>query len=225
MTNEIINCEYCIVLGNENKCKALQIETHTCLGITAKNKCPIYKLKQQLKRKEQELEQYKKSKQASYETMQIEWNEAKNEVKQLKKSVRSNKDKRKKAIEKYLKLKEFTNKEFQELKAENEELKDKLLKWLGKEGLRQSEKEFYEEQLDQLKAELEKYKQLANSFEADFYNALSDKESNYVKKLKQALQQIREVVELAMEEVLTIGQRNATAKILEILQKCEVIKE
>ena len=38
----------------------------------------------QLKRKEQELEQYKKSKQSSYETMQREWNEAKNEVKQLK---------------------------------------------------------------------------------------------------------------------------------------------
>lgn len=39
----------------------------------------------QLKRKEQELEQYKKSKQASYETMQTEWNEAINEVSQLKK--------------------------------------------------------------------------------------------------------------------------------------------
>lgn len=55
MTNEKeMNCEYCIVLGNENKCKALQVETHTCLGITAKNKCPIYKLKQQLQSKEQE---------------------------------------------------------------------------------------------------------------------------------------------------------------------------
>ena len=52
----MIDCEYCIVLGNENKCKALQIETHTCLEITAKNKCPIYKLKQQLNRKEQECE-------------------------------------------------------------------------------------------------------------------------------------------------------------------------
>lgn len=43
-----------------------------------------------------------------------------NEV--LKKSVRSNKDKRKRAIEKYLKLKEFTNKEFNKLKAENEKM-------------------------------------------------------------------------------------------------------
>lgn len=52
-------------------------------------------------------------------------------------------------------------------------------------------------------------------------------ESDYVQleKYKQALQEIREVVELAMEEVLTIGQRNATAKILEILQKCEVLKD
>ncbi len=36
---------------------------------------------------------------------------------------------------------------------ECEDLKEKLIKWLGKEGLRQSEKEFYEQQLDQLKAE------------------------------------------------------------------------
>lgn len=43
-----------------------------------------YELRQTLKRKEQEFEQYKKSKQASYETMQKEWNEAKNEVKELK---------------------------------------------------------------------------------------------------------------------------------------------
>ena len=62
MTKEsiMIDCEYCIVLGNENKCKALQIETHTCLGITAKNKCPIYKIKQQLKAKEKECEELKK---------------------------------------------------------------------------------------------------------------------------------------------------------------------
>ena len=58
MTKEpiIVDCEYCTVRGNENKCKALQIETHTCLGITAKNKCPIYKLKQQFKRLENEYE-------------------------------------------------------------------------------------------------------------------------------------------------------------------------
>ena len=37
---------------------------------------------------------------------------------------------------------------------ECERLKGKLIKWLGKEGITQSEKEFYEEQLDQLKANL-----------------------------------------------------------------------
>ncbi len=42
----------------------------------------------------------------------------------------------------------------QQLKAKEQEcegLKEKVIKWLGKEGLRQSEKEFYEQQLDQLK--------------------------------------------------------------------------
>lgn len=46
------------------------------------------------------------------------------ECEELKKSVRSNKDKRKKATERYLRLKEFTNKEFQELKEENKKLKE-----------------------------------------------------------------------------------------------------
>lgn len=79
----------------------------------------VSEIEQKLKRKEQEFEQYKKSKQASYETMQIEWNEAKNEVK--------------------------------------------------------------------------KYKKLAEDFENDFYNSLSDKESNLLKKYKQALEEIREI--------------------------------
>ena len=43
--------------------------------------------------------------------------------------------------------------ELDQLKTENEELKTKLINWLGKEGLRQSEKEFYEQQLDQLKTD------------------------------------------------------------------------
>jgi len=38
------------------------------------------------------LKRYKDSKQASYETMQIEWNEAKNEVKQLKEELENFKD-------------------------------------------------------------------------------------------------------------------------------------
>ena len=44
---------------------------------------------------------------------------------------------------------------------ECEELKEKLIKWLGKEGLRQSEKEFYEQQLDQLKQTLEEIREIA----------------------------------------------------------------
>ena len=49
----------------------------------------------------------------------------------------------------------------QKLKAKEQEcemLKEKLIKWLGKEGLRQSDKEFYEQQLDQFKAENDKLK-------------------------------------------------------------------
>lgn len=38
----------------------------------------------QLKAENEKLKQYKTSKQASYETMQVQWNEAKNEVKELK---------------------------------------------------------------------------------------------------------------------------------------------
>jgi chromosome segregation ATPase len=59
----------------------------------------------------------------------------------------------------------------EELKAkeqECEELKEKLIKWLGKEGITQSEKEFYEEQLDQLKAENETLKQYKSSKQASY---------------------------------------------------------
>lgn len=54
-----IQCEYCTVRSNENKCKALEIEFHNCLNILEKKKCPIYKLKQQLQTKERELEPFK----------------------------------------------------------------------------------------------------------------------------------------------------------------------
>ena len=82
------------------------------------------------------------------------------------------------------------------------------------------------QQIDQLE---EKNEQLKTCYknnlevlrhEEKVNNNLTDR----VMKAEQALQEIRQVVEFAMEEVLTIGQRNATAKILEILQKCEVIK-
>lgn len=54
-----IQCEYCTVRSNENKCKALEIEFHNCLNILEQKKCPIYKLKQQLQAKERELEPFK----------------------------------------------------------------------------------------------------------------------------------------------------------------------
>lgn len=59
MTNKEIQCEYCTVRSNENKCKALEIEFHNCLNILKQKKCPIYKLKQQLQEKEQECEKLK----------------------------------------------------------------------------------------------------------------------------------------------------------------------
>lgn len=55
-----IQCEYCTVRSNENKCKALKIEFHNCLNILEQKKCPIYKLKQQLQEKEQECEELKR---------------------------------------------------------------------------------------------------------------------------------------------------------------------
>ena len=55
-----IQCEYCTVRSNENKCKALEIEFHNCLNILEQKKCPIYKLKQQLQEKEKECEELKR---------------------------------------------------------------------------------------------------------------------------------------------------------------------
>ena len=49
-------------------------------------------------------------------------------------------------------------------------------------------------QIDELKAENKKYKELANSFENDFFNALSDKESKYVKQLKAENKEFKETI-------------------------------
>ena len=87
-----------------------------------------------------------------------ELDQLKKENEQLKKSVRSNKDKRKKAIERYLKLKEFTNKEFQELKAENEELKKIQL------GFSQGENLY---NLYRYKQALQEIKEIAETFDED----------------------------------------------------------
>lgn len=40
-------------------------------------------------------------------------------------------------------------------------------------------------------------------------------------KYKQAIEQIRQIVEFAIEETLTLGQKNATDKILEIISEAE----
>ena len=83
-----------------------------------------------------------------------------------------------------------------------------------------------QEQLDQLKEKNEELKTCYKNnlevlrHEEKVNNNLTDR----CMKAEQALQEIRQVVEFAMEEVLTIGQRNATAKILEILQKCEEVE-
>lgn len=87
--------------------------------VNAKDFCPYYSCEvdcyesrmcqwfvdtlQQLKRKEQECEE-------------------------LKKSVRKNKDKRKKATEKYLKLKEYTNKNYNPFELDIEKAENKMLK-------------------------------------------------------------------------------------------------
>lgn len=78
-----------------------------------------------------------------------------------------------------------------------------------------------QKEIDQLKAENEKYKQLANSFENDFFNALSDKESNYVKNLKQALQEIKNFIYTEKAKVF-VDMEDFWEQ---ILQKCEVIDE
>ena len=44
---------------------------------------------------------------------------------------------------------------------------------------------------------------------------------NEIEKYKQALEQIRQIVEFAIEETLTLGQKNATDKILEIINNVE----
>lgn len=152
MTKEpIMNCEYCIVLGNENKCKALQTETHTCLGITAKNKCPIYKLKMQSKRKEEELNQLKVELKAEknklflptcYEQLYKEAKEMNNDI-----------------TKKYFDLK----KENKELKTECEEWKNKYHKSTAKMTIKEIDQSTYIKQLEKtinrIRTERDNYKQ------------------------------------------------------------------
>ena len=102
------------------------------------------------------------------------------------------------------KHKKRINKYKQQLKAkeqECEELKDKLINLLGKEGLRQSEKEFYEQQLDQLKAENE---ELKRQHQGDKGLITATGKMNYellqeYDKLKTALTEIKEIAKKGFE--------------------------
>ena len=51
-------------------------------------------------------------------------------------------------------------------------------------------------------------------------NVLKEMKKTYIQssKYKSALEEIREIIEFAIEETLTLGQRNATDKILEIIK-------
>lgn len=90
------------------------------------------------KRKEQECEELRQVKKdlpdiqmpyvILYRQIKEQYHKLEQECEELKKSVRSNKDKRKRAIERYLNLKEFTNKEFKKLEVEknNQITKDNI---------------------------------------------------------------------------------------------------
>ena len=82
---------------------------------------------------------------------------------------------------------------FEQLKRKEQEcerLKEKLIKWLGKEGLRQLDKEFYEQQLDQFKQTLTEIKEIARV--GAFYWKHYKEES---KRYNEILQKISEVEE------------------------------
>lgn len=80
-------------------------------------KCVFKKLALQLQRAKAELEQYKKSKQASYENMQEQWNKAVNELRDLKASDQ-------------IEFKQYYKAENDKLKAENEWLNNANRKFL-----------------------------------------------------------------------------------------------
>ncbi len=57
---DVSRCEFSTIRGNELKCFAEDKDIHTCLKITEKTKCPIYRLKIQLQRKTAECEELQK---------------------------------------------------------------------------------------------------------------------------------------------------------------------
>lgn len=83
-------------------------------------------------------------------------------------------------------------------------LKGKLLVTLGKTGLKQSEKEFYEQQLDQLKKRLRYY-------ECD--EAIVERD-NYIEELLQTLTEIKDVLNFYANSKIGEQQEDGTYKIL-----------
>lgn len=170
----------------------------------------------QLKRKEQECEHWKHQAELGADTTDRlikELEEKEQECEQLKKSVRSNKDKRKRSIERYLKLKEFTNKEFEKLEVELKEFKN-----MAKQGL-----DNYKDvggcwgcgisfSFNEL---LKSYKKLENSYlEATKESPTATRINAKFNKYEQALQEIKEIANMCLCE-------DDMSKM--ILEKCEVL--
>lgn len=92
----------------------------------------------------------------------------------------------------------------------------------GKNAQLQCENEKLKEQIEYLKnANLKETVELIrkNGLEDHIVFKLLDLESDEKDKYKEALEEIRQVVEFAIEETLTVSQKNGTSKILEIINE------
>ncbi len=83
---------------------------------------------------------------------------------------------------------------------ECEELKEKLIKWLGKEGLRQSEKEFYEQQLDQLKADNEELKKIIERLDVPKHEVVDMDIAFENEKLKAENEKLQDIANKLLDE-------------------------
>ena len=113
-----------------------------------------YELALQLQKAKTELEQYKKSKQASYESMQIEWNKVVNELRDIK-------------SENKIEFKQYYKLENEKLKTENEELNNKIEKIKSRFSSTKKANKQYKKEIEELKHWLENkekaYNHLCNS--------------------------------------------------------------
>ena len=171
--------------------------------------CPIKENYKQLTRKEKEcnlLRQYKGSKQASYESMQIEWNKAVSRNKDLLGQV-----------EKWQEI-------VMELETENEKLKEEnfTFEQLVKEYEKYGAIEEIMQQLNQLKTENERLKNELSTYGATgICEVCKDKSvlqnDKYIKVLKDIEEVAEENIRIADSEGLTGVYRRGLAK--QILQK------